>query len=432
MFDQTAYRRRMAWFQNDRFGMFIHWGLYAIPARGEWIRSTEKLSIEEYQRYFDEFDPKDYDPRVWARAARQAGMRYAVLTTKHHDGFCLFDSKYTDYNATNTGAGRDLVREFVDAFRAEGLRIGFYYSLLDWHHPDYPAYGDRHHPMRDNKAFEGREHHFENYLAYLHNQVEELMTNYGRIDLLWTDFSYDNLMGEAWHATKLVDMIRSHQPDIIINNRLEASGEGFGSLISGDPHPYSGDFVSPEQIIPPNGILDVHGNPVAWEACMTMNNQWGFDGRDRFFKPAPMLIRKLVECVSKGGNMLLNVGPTARGEIPPQSLAILSEIGRWMHENSESIYGCGASALEKPDFGRVTRKGKKLYYHIFDNPIGYLPLPGVRAEDVKAVRLLSTGQELNVQHDWITSNYPDICFVSLGHDPVPPNLIDTVIMVELQ
>ena len=144
--------RRTQWMMQDRFGMFIHWGLYAIPARGEWIKSHKQITDEEYQNYFDEFDPVDYDPKEWARLAKEAGMKYAVLTTKHHDGFCLFDSALTDYKATNTKAGRDLVREYVDAFRAEGLKIGFYYSLLDWHHPDYPHYGDRYHPMRENEA----------------------------------------------------------------------------------------------------------------------------------------------------------------------------------------------------------------------------------------------------------------------------------------
>ena len=423
--DWDAYRRRIQWFQHERFGMFIHWGLYSIPARGEWIRSTERISLEDYQRYFDEFDPKDYDPRAWAKAARQAGMRYAVLTAKHHDGFCLFDSKHTR-------AGRDLVREFVDAFRAEGLRVGLYYSIIDWHHPDYPAFGDRQHPMRDNEAFRGRAHHFDNYLDYMHAQVKELVSNYGQIDLLWFDFSYDNLMGEAWRATELVRMIRRHQPDVLIDNRLEASGQGFGSLLTEQPNAYSGDFVSPEQIIPPNGIVDYKGDPVAWEACITMNGNWGFHGSDRFYKPAPMIIRKLVECVSKGGNLLLNVGPTARGEIPQESLDILSEIGRWMHKNGDSIYGCGIAGMQKPDFGRITRKGNTLYYHVFDNPIGYLPLEGVKADQVKAIRLLSTGHELKIERNWITNNYPDICFTSFGPDPVPPDLTDTVVKVELK
>ena len=430
--DAAQRAERIAWFQQARFGMFIHWGLYSIPARGEWVRSQERISNAAYQPFFEEFNPKDYDPKAWARAARQAGMRYAVLTAKHHDGFCLFDSKLTDYKATNTKAGRDLVRECLEAFRAEGLRVGLYYSLIDWHHPDFPHFGDRHHPERSNPAFEDVPHDFDKYLRYMHSQVEELVTNYGQIDIFWFDFSYDHLTGEAWHATELVQMIRKHQPQALINNRLEASGEGFGNLMSGQPTPYSGDFVSPEQIIPPDGLKDNKGQPVPWEACITMNGSWGFNERDQNFKPAAMLVRKLVECVSKGGNLLLNVGPDARGRIPRQSLDILQQIGRWMQDNSESIYGCGTSSLPKPDFGRVTRQGKTLYFHIFDNPIGYLPLQGVKAGQVKALRLLHSGAQLQVVRDWITSNYPDICFTSLGANPVLPDATDTVVKVALK
>ena len=195
------------------------------------------------------------------------------------------------------------------------------------------------------------------------------------------DFSYDNLRGEAWKATELITMVRSLQPDVIIDNRLECSGEGFGSLYECNPTPYHGDFVSPEQIIPPEGIRDVQGNPLAWEACFTMNNHWGYCGTDVEFKPAPMLIKKLVECVSKGGNMLLNVGPDAKGNIPEESLHILAEIGRWMKKNSASIYGCGMAGIPKPDCGRITRNGNLLYYHVFENSMAPMPLPGIKARN---------------------------------------------------
>ena len=190
------YDERMQWFRRDRFGMFIHWGLYAIPARGEWVRSVEEMPEEQYKPFFDEFNPVDFDARAWARLAKQAGMKYAVLTAKHHDGFCLFDSKLTDWKSTNTPFGRDIVREFLDAFRAEGIRVGLYYSLLDWHHPDYPAFGDRQHPMRNNEAYRDRPYSFDNYLEYMHGQVRELCTEYGKLDLMWFDFSYDDMTGE--------------------------------------------------------------------------------------------------------------------------------------------------------------------------------------------------------------------------------------------
>jgi alpha-L-fucosidase len=430
--EHTDRAGRIAWFQEARFGMFIHWGLYSIPARGEWVRSWERISNEDYQPFFEEFNPSDYDPKAWARAAREAGMRYAVFTAKHHDGFCLFDSKLTDYKSTNTPAGRDLVREYLEAFRAEGLKVGLYFSIIDWHHPDFPHYGDRQHPERDNEAFRGVRHDFDNYLRYMHGQVEELVTGYGRIDLMWFDFSYDHMTGETWRATDLVRMIRRHQPHMIMDNRLEVSGEGFGSLLSGQPKEYAGDYVSPEQIIPPEGVLDINGKPVPWEACVTMNNHWGYTERDKFFKPAPMLIRKLVECVSKGGNLLLNVGPDARGMIPEQSLDILRQIGRWMKRNGESIYGCSPAGMDKPDFGRITRRGKTLYYHVFDNPIGYLPLSGLKPEQVESIRLLSSGAQMKIEKDWITNNYPDHVFTSFGPNPVLPDETDTVVAVRLK
>ncbi len=432
MFDWAAYERRTKWFVNDRLGMFIHWGLYAIPARGEWVRSEERISIEDYQVYFDEFNPTDYDPKQWARAAKNAGMKYAVLTSKHHDGFCLFDSAYTDYKSTNTPCKRDLVKEYVEAFRAEGIKVGLYYSLIDWHHPDFPKYGDRQHPMRDNKAFENQPYDFDKYLEYMHNQVRELCTNYGKIDIFWFDFSYDNLTGEAWRATELVRMIRSYLPDVLIDNRLEVSGEGFGSLLTQNPTEYSGDFVSPEQVIPPMGIFDESGKRAVWESCITMNNHWGYAQKDKHFKSSEMLVKKLVECVSKGGNLLINVGPDAKGNIPSESLHILEGLGAWMHKNGDAIYGCGYADVPKPDYGRVTQNGKKLYFHVMEAQVGYVPLYGVKPEEIKRLRLLADNSELKIEKNWITNNYPDLTFTSFGASPELPDPIDTVIEVELK
>ena len=435
-FDRQEYEKRMAWYTDARFGMFIHWGLYAIPARGEWVRSVERIPKEDYMPYFREFDPVDYDPAAWARAAKAAGMKYAVLTAKHHDGFCLFDSALTDFKSTNTPCHRDLVREYLDAFRAQGLKVGLYYSLLDWYHEDYPHYGDLCHPMRDDPAYSNEHRNFDRYLDYLHGQVRELCTNYGKIDILWFDFSYENenavMRGETWRAAELVDMVRTLQPGVILDNRLEVSGEGFGSLWEGNPTPWHGDFVSPEQIIPPAGLQDKNGRDLIWEACVTMNQNWGYCANDRFFKPAPMLIKKLVECVSKGGNLLLNVGPDARGNIPPQSLEILSQIGAWMDKNAASITGCGKSSLPKPDMGRITAKGNKLYWHLFENTIGCVPLMGLRRDQVDHLRLLATGAEVPIAKGWIYDNYPDIVFADLGPDPVLPDPVDTVLEVTLK
>lgn len=411
---------------NDRFGLFIHWGLYAIPARGEWVRSIERISNEQYQPFFDEFDPSRYDPRSWAKAAKAAGQKYAVLTTKHHDGFCLFDSKLTEYKATNTPAGRDLIREYVDAFREEGISVGFYYSIIDWYHDDYPAYNDRIHPMRGVESFKDKEQDFNRYLDYMHGQVKELLTNYGKIDIIWFDFSYDDMTGEKWRATELIETIRSLQPDIVIDNRLG------GNIMAAEPEVYAGDFYSPEQIIPPRGIVNELGEPVPWEACITLNNNWGYHAKDKAYKTPRQVVRALVECVSKNGNLLLNVGPDAEGEIPSESLEILSTVGEWMRRNGDSIYGCGIAELDKPEWGRYTQRGNKLYAHVFDRGIGPIYFQGLKGR-IKKARLLADGSELKVETPWMAENYSDIksgAFINLSGGGLPDEL-DTVIELEL-
>ncbi len=427
-------RKRTEWFLDSRFGIFIHWGLYAIPARGEWIRSIERISKEEYNSYFEEFNPVHYDPKSWARSAKEAGMKYAVMTAKHHDGFCLYDTKLTDFKSTNTTSGRDLIKEYVEAFRSEGIKVGLYYSLIDWYHEDFPAYGDRQHPMRSNEEYKNKEHKFERYLDYMHAQVRELCTNYGKIDIIWFDFSYDDMCGEKWRATELVNMVRELQPEIIIDNRLEASGENSGSIKTNNPSIYSGDFASPEQIIPPQGITDVNGNSLPWEACITMNNNWGYCSTDKMFKTPKLIIRKLVECVSKNGNLLLNVGPDATGVIPAESVGILGQIGHWMKKNSKSIYNCGKSDYAKPEWGYFTQNGNCLYAHIFDGNIGALPVL-VSKGRIKKARILSDGSEMKLIDTWNIKEFPDYTFINFGPGdtstyPIPDD-IDTVVEFEL-
>ncbi|WP_068614727.1 alpha-L-fucosidase [Paenibacillus tuaregi] len=414
--------QRTRWFLQDRFGMFIHWGLYSIPARGEWIRGNERMSYEQYKVYFDEFDASRYDPKAWARAAKDAGQKYAVLTTKHHDGFCLFDSKLTDFKATNTPAGRDLVREYVDAFREEGIAVGLYYSIIDWHHDDYPGYGDKAHPDRDNEAAKDKPIEFDRYLAYMHGQVKELLTNYGKIDIMWFDFSYDDMTGEKWKATELIRMIRSIQPDIIIDNRLG------GNIRAEEPEEYAGDFFSPEQIIPPGGIVDVKGRPVPWEACITLNDNWGYHSTDKNYKSAKQVIRTLVECVSKNGNLLLNVAPDAKGEINRETLEVLNEVGEWLRLNGDSIYGCKAADLPKPEWGRYTQNGERLYAHVYDRGIGPIYFEGLKGK-IRKARLLRDGTELKVEVPWMALEYSDIengAFINLAGARLPDEN-DTVI-----
>ncbi len=425
----TARRERTRWFLGDRFGMFIHWGLYSIPARGEWVRSIERISNEAYQPFFEEFNPTHFQPQTWAKIARKAGMNYAVMTAKHHDGFCLFDSQLTDYKSTNTPAKRDLIREYLEAFRAEGLKVGLYYSLIDWHHPDYPAYADRTHPMRGNEAYKEQGRNFPQYLDYLHGQVTELMSNYGKIDIVWFDFSYDEMMGETWRATELVQKVRALQPHVLMDNRLGASGEGNNRFATKNPTIYAGDFACPEQIIPPEGLVDEDGQSVPWEACLTLNRNWGYASADRDYKSPQQVVRALVECVSKNGNMLLNVGPTAKGEIPTESEGILAQVGGWMRQNSASIYGCGLAELPKPEWGRYTQKGKLLYAHIFDRGIGPVNFRGLRGK-IKKARLLADGSELKLDQSWMTTDYPNDAFIDFPTSRLPDEW-DTVVELEL-
>lgn len=417
--------KRTIWFQEARFGMFIHWGLYAIPALGEWVRSQKNITNEEYQKYFNEFNPKNYNPKEYAKLAKRAGMKYAVMTAKHHDGFCLFDSKYTTYKSTNTKCKRDLIKEYVEAFRGEGIKVGLYYSLLDWHHEDYPAYGDRHHPMRNNEEFKNKTYKFENYVQYFHNQVRELLTNYGKIDIMWFDFSYDDMAGEKWQATKLMKMVRDLQPHIIVDNRLDDKK----NIKKANLSPYTGDFDSPEQIIPPKGVVDENGNKVPWEACITLNNNWGYSAFDKDFKSSKQIVRALVECVSKNGNLILNVGPDANGEIPKESSDILEEVGNWMKYNGESIYKCKASMYAKPEWGRYTQNEKNLYCHIYDRGIGYVNLNNLRNK-VEFATLLKDGSEIEIDFPWMAEEFVKDAFLNLKTSKLPDE-IDTVIKLKL-
>jgi alpha-L-fucosidase len=422
--------KRTAWFEEARFGMFIHFGLYAIPARGEWVRHAESLSNDDYQIYFDTFNPTAFNPREWAQLARAAGMKYAVMTAKHHDGFCLWDSKYTEYKATNTPAGRDLIREYVEAFREAGLKVGLYYSLIDWHHPDYPAYGDTFHPMRSNEAYRDRPGDFARYLDYMHNQVEELVTQFGVIDIMWFDFSYGEMSGEKWKADELVSMVRQHQPQIILNNRL--GGDGASTSSAGS----LGDFETPEQGVPERGRVDPEGNPTIWEACITLNNHWGYHANDAVWKSPELVVHTLVNCVSKGGNLLLNVGPDATGRIPEPSQHILREVGQWMERNHRSIYGCGPADLPKPEWGRFTRNGRFLYAHVMHPHIGHINIKGESAEKVRRVRVLTNGAEAFIANTWWGDHSTDNLFINVNketyrHYPLP-DPINTVYEIEFE
>jgi alpha-L-fucosidase len=380
----------MKWWTDARFGMFIHWGLYALPARHEWVKNAERMTNDQYQKYFEMFNPDMYDPHEWAKMARAAGMKYVVLTAKHHEGFCLFDSKFTDYKATNTPYGKDLIKDYVEAFRAEGLKVGFYYSLIDWHHPDYTI--DSNHPLRQEtdsayaRLNKGRD--MNKYREYIKNQVRELLTNYGEISIIWFDFSFPGKHGKGhtdWDSENLLKLARSLQPGIIVDDRLDLRDVEGGW-----------DFVSPEQVKVAKWP-EINGKRVAWETCQTFSGSWGYYRDENTWKSPAQLIELLVESVSKGGNLLLNVGPTARGVFDIRAQERLKAIGNWMNFNSRSVYDCTeapsgfiAPANSLLTYNPVTRK---LYVHLLAYPMGSLTLPNM-ADKIKYVQFLHDASEI--------------------------------------
>lgn len=404
----------MRWWTEARFGMSLHFGLYSVPARGEWVRSIERIDDAAYRAYFDTFQPEPGWAREWAALARAAGARHGILTAKHHDGFCLFDSGLTEFKATNAPARRDLVREFVEACRAEGLRAGLYYSLVDWHHPDYPAWQDRQHPLRDDPAARERDAKcdWSRYVAYLHGQVEELCRNYGALDILLFDFSYGDFKGERWGAGELLRKVRALLPDVVVNDRLDNE-----ALKRTDPPVWAGDFEQTEQNIPRNGLRNAAGRRIPWEAWINLNNCWAFDPHDRAWKDATTVIRALVNCVSKDGGLTLNASPDARGRMPAEAVRILREVGGWLDLNGASIFGAGEVDLPKPEWGRWTGRGNRLYAHILEPVIGNITLQGLRGK-VRDPRVLATGAEAVLCEFWNpgvqTFDAPDDIFLNFG------------------
>lgn len=378
-------RNATDWFTENRLGLFVHWGIYAIPARHEWVMNREEIDPTEYAKYADVFDPDLYDPRAWARAAKAAGMTYAVITTKHHDGFCMWDTATSDYKVTNTPYGRDTLREFVDAFRAEGLRIGLYFSLLDWTHEHFPI--DALHPLRnhpDRDAINaGRD--MSVYREVMHEQVREILTGYGEIDILFFDYSYDNREHEGiwggkgaadWGSDTLIPMVHALQPGIIVNDRAGLPGA----------------FVTPEEY-QPSAPMRVDGVEVPWIGCQTMDGSWGYFREHPRPKSAAIVLDLLIDSVAKGGGLLLNVGPTARGRLDELASEVLAGMAEWMTFNRRAIDGAGATSLTAPPDARYTRRGDRLYLHLMSWPYAHVHLPGL-AGKVRHVQFLHDGAEV--------------------------------------
>jgi len=357
--------RRMKWWHEAKFGMFIHWGLYSLLARHEWVQEMEGISAQEYQQYAKQFNPKPNAARDWARLARATGQKYMVMTTKHHEGFCHFDTKTTSFCAPKQAAGRDLVKEYVEAARAEGLRVGFYYSLMDWHHPD----GSN---CKKDEAARRR------FVEYIHTQIRELMTNYGKIDILWYDVPYP-LKAAGWEYERMNKMVFELQPDIIVNNR-------------NDDQKKMGDFSTPEQRI------EAAEEGRAWEACMTLNDSWGYHRADDAWKTPKQVVRNLITCARDGGNYLLNIGPKGDGSIPPETVEIFTKVGEWLGKNGESIYGTDKCQLTRSRNGSFTRKGTTLYFHVHHYPGSSVAFAGLMTK-AKSAKLLATGQKVDFVQD---------------------------------
>jgi alpha-L-fucosidase len=379
---------RMRWWREARFGMFIHWGLYAQGARHEWLKRYERKTDEDYQRYFEVFDPDLYDPVEWARMAKQAGMRYVVITSKHHEGFCLWDSEFTDYKATNTPHGNDLLVPFVKAFREAGLRVGFYYSVIDWHHPENRV--DRLHPRWEDKDYVAGNQDRDQmiYQAYIRNQVRELLTRFGRIDELWLDFSYPGPEGKDrgdWDSINLLKMVRELQPHVLVNNRLDLNDVPGGF-----------DFATPEQYSPRDWVRQDE-KIIPWETCQTFSGSWGYHRDEATWKSVEQLIVMLIDTAGKGGNLLLNVGPTARGTFDDRARIRLEGIGEWMRLHSRSIYGCTQAPPEfkVPENCLLTYnpENKRIYIHILDWPISVLFLDGWEGK-IRYAQLLNDASEI--------------------------------------
>ncbi len=376
--------RREQWWHQARFGMFVHFGLYSVLGRHEWAMEQEGIPVAEYQLLAKRFNPQPHAARAWARLAKSAGMKYMVMTTKHHEGFALFDTKLTDYCAPKQAAGRDLVAEYVEAARAEGLRFGFYYSLMDWHHPD----GAR---CATDEAARRR------FVDYIHGQVREICSNYGKVDILWYDVNWP-LTPEGWESEKMNKMVRQLQPDILINNR------------SGIPE----DFTTPEQ--------HIQASAAPWEACMTMNDSWGFQRADDNWKSPKTVVRNLLTCARDGGNYLLNIGPEGDGSIPEPSVAILTSVGRWMEANGELIHTAEPCNVKTSEFATFTRRGKTLYVHAYFWPGQTLSIGGLQ-QKVLSAKMYGTNQPVKFEQEQFRVRFLDL-------PGGPPDPIATVLEVE--
>jgi alpha-L-fucosidase len=417
---------RMAWWRDARFGMFIHWGAYAVPAGmykgeriagiGEWIMSHARIPIPEYEEYVHRFNPSRFDADQWVRIAKDAGMKYIIITSKHHDGFAIFDSKVSPYDIVEaTPYRKDALQALADAAHRAGMRFGVYYSIMDWHHPDAQAPNV---PEYNSRTWSNP--NFARYVeTYMKPQLEELLTRYPEIDVLWLDGEWVADWSDE-RGRDLYNYLRRIRPSLIVNNRVGHTRQGLSGL-NQQGRVGLGDFGTPEQQVPPEGLPGVD-----WETCMTMNDTWGFKSYDDDWKDTRTLVRTLIDVASKGGNYLLNVGPTAQGLIPAPIVSRLREMGDWMRVNGQAVYGTTASPYGMPAWGRYTAKRGKVYAHVFDWPKNRrLTLTGVPTGGTDRplrVSLLADGKPLTIE---ATDSGPVVQLPA-----VPPSTIAAVLVLE--
>ena len=418
---------RMEWWRDARFGLFLHWGIYSISA-GEWkgnpnhdvlIRETAQIPLQEYNGYVSQFNPEKFNANDWVLMAKNAGMKYIVITSKHHDGFCLFDSEETQYDIMSTPFKRDILKELSDACAKNDIVLCFYYSIMDWHHPDYqPA-----RKWEKDRSMEGAD--MKEYMVYMKKQLKELLTKYGQIGVLWFDGEWEKTWTHE-DGEDLYKYLRALKPDLIINNRVDKGRTDNGG-ISKDSTFY-GDFGTPEQEIPAKKLQNID-----WESCMTMNNHWVYNKADNNWKSSVELIKKLIDIVSKGGNFLLNVGPKAEGVFPEESVLRLKDIGEWIKVNSESIYETKAGPFQQLTWGRSTQKKVSdsksiLYLHVFEWPIeGSLLIPQIENKIINAYALNDRKNNISVEetNDGIlldlgktaNLNYPTVIALEIENSP---------------
>ena len=424
---KTQRDQRMRWWREARFGMFIHWGIYAVPAGeykgqrsehvGEWIMEWANIPRVEYEKFASQFNPVKFAAREWVSIAKNAGMKDLVITSKHHDGFAMYDSKISNYDIVDaTPYHRDPIKELAAEAKKQGLKFCFYYSIVDWHYPAAYVDAPGKDPTAGNRTTKLKPSGKEEYLNYMQGQLRELITKYDPA-VLWFDGEWQDWWTEA-DGKELYRYVRSLKPDILINNRVGKGRQGMQGMNKTDQE-YAGDFGTPEQQIPANGLPGVD-----WESCMTMNTTWGFKSYDDKWKSPEVLIRNLIDIASKGGNYLLNVGPTAEGLIPPASVERLAAIGAWMKVNGESIYGTTASPFPNQlEFGRAPSKPGRVYLHVFDWPAdGNLRVPRWSDTLARAYLLASPKESLTF------TARDDGVSIHLPAKPIDP--VATVVVVE--